>query len=103
MILPLWRLEVRLSLAASKMMNSRECCNNMVSKLCFPPYRTGYFYLLETVAGLASLPKAYFDWSFGLMKTDPKDLSLDIRLCDQKAANRVATWYADLYNRGGRT
>lgn len=56
------------------------------------PYRTGFFDYLEEVARLGNLPKAYFDWSFGLMKCAVGDLSLDPKICDQKAAARIANW-----------
>jgi O-antigen biosynthesis protein len=56
------------------------------------PYRTCFFGLLDQVAEEAALPKGYFDWSFGALEVDDGDLSLDPRICDERAALAVADW-----------
>jgi hypothetical protein len=55
-------------------------------------YRTAFFGLLDRLARAAGTPKAYFDWSFGALDTDAGDLSLDPRICDEKAASSLASW-----------
>ena len=58
------------------------------------PYRTCFFGLLDKVADETSLPKAYFDWSFGALETDEGDLALDPRVYDEGVASSIATWLA---------
>lgn len=54
------------------------------------PDRGGGYGVLEAAA-LGS-PKAYFDWSFGAFAVEWGDLSLDPRICDDKAAARIVRW-----------
>jgi hypothetical protein len=54
--------------------------------------RTGLFGPLDRLARQIGAPKAYFDWSFGAMETEPADLVIDPRVCDEKAASAVAFW-----------
>ena len=56
------------------------------------PYRTRFFGRLDGLAAVSRLPKACFDWSFGKMPLVSGDLVLDPRLCDDRAAERVAHW-----------
>jgi hypothetical protein len=56
------------------------------------PYRTCFFGLLDRIAEESALPKGYFDWSFGALEVDDGDLSLDPRVCDEKAALAIADW-----------
>ena len=56
------------------------------------PDRTGFFGLVDELAQALGAPKAYFDWSFGALRTEAGDLALDPRLCDSKAAAAVADW-----------
>ena len=46
----------------------------------------------EMEAAAPGLPKAYFDWSFGAFAVEAGDLSLDPRICDDKAANLIVAW-----------
>ncbi len=54
--------------------------------------RAGGFGELEAAAAEIGAPKAYFDWSFGALAPAPGDLSLDPRICDEKAAARIDAW-----------
>ncbi|MDE3175599.1 MAG: glycosyltransferase family 2 protein, partial [Pseudomonadota bacterium] len=54
------------------------------------PDRGGGYGDLEATARGA--PKAYFDWSFGAFAVEWGDLSLDPRICEDKAAARIARW-----------
>lgn len=56
------------------------------------PYRGALFGPLDALARRFSLPKFYFDYSFGDAGPDKKDLALDPRLCDVKAADLAAAW-----------
>jgi hypothetical protein len=59
--------------------------------VCAPQRWSGYG-PLERVTRDRGLPKAYFDWSMGALPLREPDLSLDPRLCDQKAAARLLDW-----------
>ncbi len=61
------------------------------------PYRTSQYGVLDEAAQAAGAPKAYFDWSFGGMRTDDGDLALDPRICDEKAAEAIAFWFEAIY------
>lgn len=63
------------------------------------PDRAGGFGDLDATASALALPKAYFDWSFGAFPVEHGDLSLDPRICEDKAATRIVAWM-DL-KRGG--
>lgn len=54
------------------------------------PDRGGGYGDLE--ASAIGAPKAYFDWSFGAFAVEWGDLSLDPRICEDKAAARIARW-----------
>ena len=56
------------------------------------PDRAGGFGELEAAAAQIGASKAYFDWSFGALAPAPGDLSLDPRICDEKAAARIDAW-----------
>ena len=56
------------------------------------PYRTCFFGLLDRLADVAGLSKAYFDWSFGSLSVAPGDLAMDPLICDEKAAFAIADW-----------
>lgn len=56
------------------------------------PNRSGGFGELEAAAAALAAPKAYFDWTFGALEIAPGDLSLDPRICDEKAAARITAW-----------
>jgi GT2 family glycosyltransferase len=56
------------------------------------PDRSGGFGELEAAAAQIGAPKAYFDWSFGALAPAPGDLSLDPRICDDKAVARIDAW-----------
>ena len=56
------------------------------------PDRSGGFGEVEAAAAEIGAPKAYFDWSFGALAPAPDDLSLDPRICDEKAAARIDAW-----------
>jgi hypothetical protein len=58
----------------------------------FAPDRGGGFGDLDAVAAALGLPKAYFDWSFGAFAAEAGDLSLDPRICEDKAAARIVAW-----------
>ena len=57
------------------------------------PYRTGLFGQIDRMSRAFALPKACFDFSFGKLALEDGDLALDPRLCDAKAASRIAQWY----------
>ena len=54
--------------------------------------RTCLFGPLDRLARQIGAPKAYFDWSFGALEASPRDLAMDPRVCDEKAASAVAFW-----------
>jgi O-antigen biosynthesis protein len=54
--------------------------------------RSGLFGPLDVAARSLGLRKAYFDGSFGALGIEPGDLAIDPRVCDDKAAEMVATW-----------
>jgi GT2 family glycosyltransferase len=56
--------------------------------------RTRFLGRLDALATACGLARAAFDWSSGLLAFDAADLALDPRLCDRKAAERVADWLA---------
>jgi GT2 family glycosyltransferase len=62
--------------------------------------RAGGFGDLDATAAALGLPKAYFDWSFGALPVELGDLSLDPRICEDKAAARIVAWM-DLKRGGG--
>jgi O-antigen biosynthesis protein len=62
-----------------------------ITKL-FSPYRTRHFGLVDTLGAAYGLKKAYFDWSFGALEKDAGDLSLDPRICLERAALEVGAW-----------
>jgi hypothetical protein len=63
------------------------------------PYRTAFFGVLDRLAQATATPKAYFDWSFGSLAAEADDLSLDPRICDEKAAASLAIWVRALYGK----
>lgn len=58
------------------------------------PYRTRFFGLGDRLSRRFGLPHAYFDYSTGRLPQEAEDLALDLRLCDAKAAARIANWLA---------
>ncbi len=60
------------------------------------PYRARLFDRIDRISRAFALPKACFDFSFGKLALEDGDLALDPRLCDAKAASRVAQWYCGL-------
>lgn len=56
------------------------------------PERSGGYGDLEATAAALGAPKAYFDWSFGAFAVEWGDLSLDPRICQDKAAALIAAW-----------
>jgi hypothetical protein len=62
--------------------------------------RTAFFGLLDQLAHATGAPKSYFDWSFGALETQAGDLSLDPRICDEKAADAIASWLGLHYRNG---
>ena len=48
--------------------------------------------LFRSEATALGAPKAYFDWSFGAFAVEWGDLSLDPRICEDKAAARIVDW-----------
>ena len=56
------------------------------------PDRGGGFGELDALAAALGAAKAYFDWSFGGFRADEGDLSLDPRLCAEKAASLLEAW-----------
>jgi GT2 family glycosyltransferase len=62
-----------------------------VDALLAPGRGGGYGDLEETAAALG-LRKAYFDWSFGAFPVEWGDLSLDPRICEEKAAAEIVAW-----------
>jgi hypothetical protein len=54
------------------------------------PYRKSHFWVFNEK--LRDLPKAYFDWSFGVAERREGDLAMDPRICDAKAAQQVISW-----------
>jgi O-antigen biosynthesis protein len=62
-----------------------------ISKL-FSAYRTRHFGLIDRLSAGFRLPKGYFDWSFGALDREPRDLALDPRICFEHAALETASW-----------
>ena len=62
-----------------------------VSKL-LSPYRTRHFGLIDRLSSGFGLPKGYFDWSFGALNREPRDLALDPRVCFERAALEIGLW-----------
>ena len=58
----------------------------------FSPYRTRHFGLVDELGVACGLRKAYFDWSFGALEKDSGDLSLDPRICLERAAIEIGAW-----------
>ena len=56
------------------------------------PDRGGGYGDVEAAAAALGAPKAYFDWSFGAFPAQAGDLSLDPRICDDKAVNLIVAW-----------
>jgi len=56
------------------------------------PDRGGGYGDLEATAAELNAPKAYFDWSFGAFPVEWGDLSLDPRICEDKAAAEIVAW-----------
>ncbi len=56
------------------------------------PGRGGGYGELEAAAAQLGAPKAFFDWSFGAFPVEWGDLSLDPRICDDKAAAQIVAW-----------
>jgi GT2 family glycosyltransferase len=56
------------------------------------PDRGGGYGEVEAAACAGARPMAYFDGSFGAFPVEWGDLSLDPRICDDKAAARIAAW-----------
>jgi hypothetical protein len=57
------------------------------------PYRTRLFGWADRLSRRFALPQAFFDLSMGELPRDAGDLALDPRLCDAKAAARIADWF----------
>jgi len=62
--------------------------------------RTAFFGLLDRLALATGAPKAYFDWSFGALERQERDLSIDPRICDEKAIDAIASWLRPYYLNG---
>ena len=62
-----------------------------ISKL-LSPYRTRHFGLIDRLSADFGLPKGYFDWSFGALDREPRDLALDPRICFERAALEIGVW-----------
>jgi hypothetical protein len=62
--------------------------------------RTAFFGALDRLARATGAAKAYFDWSFGGLETRAGDLSIDPRLCDEKAVEAIAIWLGSIYRNG---
>jgi hypothetical protein len=56
------------------------------------PNRGGGFGDLDALARRLRTHKAYFDWSFGALPPEAGDLSLDPRICEDKAAALIVAW-----------
>ncbi len=56
------------------------------------PDRGGGYGDLEATAAAIGVAKAYFDWSYGAFAVEPGDLSLDPRICQDKAAALIVAW-----------
>ena len=56
------------------------------------PARGGGFGEVEAAAAALSARMAYFDWSFGAFQAEAGDLSLDPRICDDKATAEIVAW-----------
>ena len=66
-----------------------------ISKL-LSPYRTWHFGLIDRLSAGFGFPKAYFDWSFGVLEREPGDLVLDPRICLERAAFEIGAWVTAL-------
>ncbi len=60
----------------------------------FLPYRTSMFGILEDLSANSDLPRAYFDWSAGLMPARAEDFVLDCRLAGDVVYSQLALWCA---------
>ena len=76
--------------------NMNACCSQYEVSALMSPYRARFFGRVDRFPALSALPKACFDLSFGKLALEDGDLALDPRLCDAKAALRVAQWYCEL-------
>lgn len=59
------------------------------------PYRTRHFGLVDRLSASFGLPKGYFDWSFGALDRQLGDLTLDPRICFERAALEIGAWIAN--------
>jgi hypothetical protein len=66
-------------------------CDYAVDAL-LAPERGGGYGDLEATAAEIGVRKAYFDWSFGAFAIEWGDLSLDPRVCHDKAAALIVAW-----------
>jgi GT2 family glycosyltransferase len=57
------------------------------------PYRTRLFGWADRLSRQFALPQAFFDLSMGELSPGAGDLALDPRLCEAKAAARIADWF----------
>jgi GT2 family glycosyltransferase len=56
------------------------------------PDRAGGYGDLEATAAALGAAAAYFDWTFGAFPVERGDLSLDPRICDDKATESIVAW-----------
>ena len=56
------------------------------------PDRSGGYGEVEAAGAALSARIAYFDWSFGAFRSEDGDLSLDPRICDDKATAEIVAW-----------
>jgi GT2 family glycosyltransferase len=59
--------------------------------------RTAFYGQLDGLARATGAPKAYFDWSFGGLRALASDLSIDPRICDEKAVEAIAFWLDSIH------
>jgi hypothetical protein len=71
--------------------------------LLMSPYRFGHYWLFNETGEAASLPRAYFDWTLGATPADSRDLAIDPRICDVKAARALANWWRSAVQPFGAT
>lgn len=69
-----------------------ELAGDYAVEALWAPDRCGGYGDLEAAASAAGLAQAYFDWSFGAFAVEHGDLSLDPRICDEKAAAEIVGW-----------
>ena len=69
-----------------------EMARNYAVDALLAPDRGGGFGDLDALARRLGAPKAYFDWSFGALPPAAGDLSLDPRICEDKAAALIVAW-----------